>query len=181
MKNIKFKNFSQIEKVWLESMLSVDFLGKEIILKQLDNAQISRDYNVGFISLKFNVDKSIQQFIYRGRVPIEMRVTGKNEIPIVFLLHVIDGFVDELEIFNADSSPISNYIQIQKKDVIVDEILKSGDTRGLNEHPLTGNRKGQWAIDSKETGRGRGAGRVIFEKNNDESIDIIEFLLNHDY
>lgn len=124
MGNMKFMNFSHIEKAWLEMMLSVDFSGKEIILKQLNNAQISRDYNVGYISLKVNVDKIIQQFPYQVRVPLEMRVIGKNDIPIVFLLHVIDGFVDEIEIFNADSSSISGDIQIDKKEVIVDEMLK---------------------------------------------------------
>lgn len=123
MENKKFRNFLQIEKAWLEAMLSVDFLGKEIISKQLDNAQISRDYNVGYISLKINVDKSIEQFPFQIRVPIEMRVSGKDDIPIVFLLHVIDGVVDELEIFNADSSPISGNIYIEKKEVIVDENL----------------------------------------------------------
>lgn len=41
------------------------------------------------------------------------------------------------------------------------EALKNGDTRGLNEHALTGNRKGQWAVDIKGTGRGRGGGRVM--------------------
>jgi hypothetical protein len=38
MNNTKFKNFWQIEKAWLEAMRSVDFLGKEINLKQLDSA-----------------------------------------------------------------------------------------------------------------------------------------------
>ena len=61
------------------------------------------------------------------------------------------------------------------------EALKSGDTRGLNEHPLKGNRAGQWAVDIKGTGRGRGAGRIIFKKNNDGSIDIIEILIDHKY
>lgn len=123
MNNIKFESFSQIEKTWLEVMLCVDFLGKEIILKQLDKAQISRDYNVGYISLKLKVDKNIQKFPYQIRVPIEMRVTGKYDVPIVFLLHVIDGFVDELEIFSADSSPISSNICIERKEIIVDKSL----------------------------------------------------------
>lgn len=125
MENIKFRNFSQMEKAWLEAMLSVDFLGKEIILMQLDNAQILREYNVGYISLKVNVNKNIQQFPYQVRVPLEMRVKGRSGIPIVFLLHVIDGFVDELEIFNADSSPISSDIHIEKKEVIVNKMLQN--------------------------------------------------------
>lgn len=59
--------------------------------------------------------------------------------------------------------------------------MKSGDTRGLNEHALTGNRKGQWAVDIKGTGRGRGAGRVIYEKLSDGTIKVIEVLTDHKY
>ena len=43
------------------------------------------------------------------------------------------------------------------------EALRSGDTRGLNDHSLSGNRHGQRAIDIKGTGKGRGAGRIIYE------------------
>lgn len=59
--------------------------------------------------------------------------------------------------------------------------MKSGDTRGLNEHALTDNRKGQWAVDIKGTGRGRGAGRVIYEKLSDGTIKVIEVLTEHKY
>lgn len=59
--------------------------------------------------------------------------------------------------------------------------LENGDTRGLNEHPLSGNRSGQWAVDIKGMGRGRGAGRIIYEKNSDGSIKIVEVLTKHDY
>lgn len=123
MENKKFRNFSQIERAWVEAILSVDFFGKEIILKQLDSAQILRDYNIGYISLKINVNRSIEKVPFQIRVPIEMRATKKDDVPIIFLLHFVDGFVDELEIFNADSSPISDNIYIEKKDIIVDESL----------------------------------------------------------
>jgi len=59
--------------------------------------------------------------------------------------------------------------------------LTSGDLRGLNAHALKGNRSGQWAIDVKGMGRGRGAGRVIYEKLSDGSFEIIEVLTKHDY
>lgn len=118
------RNFSEIEIAWLKAILSVEFLGKEIILEQLDKAQVSRAYNTGYISLKLMIDRSMKRFPYQGRVPLEMRVKGKNDIPIVFLLHVVDGFVDELEIFNADSSPIDGDIRIEMKEVIVG--IKSG-------------------------------------------------------
>ncbi|WP_193774783.1 S8 family serine peptidase [Vallitalea guaymasensis] len=59
--------------------------------------------------------------------------------------------------------------------------LKSGDMRGLHEHALKHDRKGQWAIDLKGIGGGRGAGRIIYEKLSDGSIKIIEVLTNHNY
>lgn len=60
------------------------------------------------------------------------------------------------------------------------EALKSGDMRGVNEHPLSGNRAGQWAVDIKGIGSGRGAGRIIYEKV-DGIIKIIEILTDHRY
>ena len=59
--------------------------------------------------------------------------------------------------------------------------LKSGDTRGLNDHPLRGNRSGQRAIDIKGTGKGRGAGRIVYKYGENGEIDIIEILMDHDY
>jgi hypothetical protein len=53
-----------------------------------------------------------------------MRVYGKDNVPIVFLLHVVNGYVDELEIFNADSSPLSKEdIQIVNAEIVIDKIL----------------------------------------------------------
>lgn len=43
------RNFSDIEITWLKAILSVEFLGKSIILEQLDKAQVSRTYNTGYI------------------------------------------------------------------------------------------------------------------------------------
>ena len=59
--------------------------------------------------------------------------------------------------------------------------IKSGDTRGLNDHPLRGNRSGQRAIDIKGTGKGRGAGRIVYKYGENGEIDIIEILMDHDY
>ncbi len=61
------------------------------------------------------------------------------------------------------------------------DALKSGDTRGLNDHPLSGNRSGQRAIDIKGTGKGRGAGRIIYEYGENGEINIIEILTDHNY
>lgn len=123
MTKFELNNFSQQEKIWLETMLSKNFSGNEIILKQLNSAQVTRKYNTGYFSIKTNTDKRLPQFPFEIRVPVEMRVFGKDKVPIVFLLHVVNGYVDELEIFNADSSPLSKDIQIENAEVIIDKIL----------------------------------------------------------
>lgn len=61
------------------------------------------------------------------------------------------------------------------------EALESGDTRGLNDHPLSANRSGQRAIDIRGTGRGRGAGRIIYEFGENDIINIIEIITDHKY
>lgn len=61
------------------------------------------------------------------------------------------------------------------------EALKNGDTRGLNDHPLSGNRSGQRAVDIKGIGKGRGAGRIIYEFGEDGKINIVEILTDHRY
>ncbi|MEJ8303113.1 polymorphic toxin-type HINT domain-containing protein [Saccharibacillus sacchari] len=57
--------------------------------------------------------------------------------------------------------------------------LETGNLTGLNAHPLSHNRKGQWAVDVKGTGRGRGDGRVIYTKEADGSINVVKVLTTH--
>lgn len=55
------------------------------------------------------------------RVPVEMYLHEPNQVPVQFLLHVIQGYVSELEIFNADSSKITEHINLKnaKTEVLV--------------------------------------------------------------
>lgn len=59
-----------------------------------------------FISIKFRVEGDIEPYPYHVRVPVEMRAFQKSSIPIIFLLHIINGIINELEIFTADSAQI---------------------------------------------------------------------------
>ncbi|HEX3078439.1 MAG TPA: hypothetical protein VHQ24_16400 [Lachnospiraceae bacterium] len=61
------------------------------------------------------------------------------------------------------------------------EGLKNGDMRGLNNHPLKGDRSGQWAVDIKGTGQNRGGGRIIYEITKDGVIKIVEIITGHTY
>ena len=61
------------------------------------------------------------------RVPVELRVYKENHVPVQFLLHIINGYVNELEIFNADSSKINHTFEIwndDRKEIVLDEKVK---------------------------------------------------------
>ncbi len=55
------------------------------------------------------------------RVPVEMRAFQKENAPIVFMLHVINGYLDELEIFSANGSTINvDNISLDKLEYVID-------------------------------------------------------------
>ena len=101
-----FRDINQIELGWIEKLFSVDFAGKEILQKKIEKAKISLEKNYDYISLKFSIKGAPEKFPYKVRVPIEMRAFQKNSAPILFLLHIIDGTISELEILTADTSKI---------------------------------------------------------------------------
>jgi hypothetical protein len=55
-----------------------------------------------------------------------MRAFQINSAPIIFLLHIISGFIDELEIISADASIIDiGNISLEKVEFEIDkEVLK---------------------------------------------------------
>lgn len=59
--------------------------------------------------------------------------------------------------------------------------LEKNDLKGLHDHGLTGNRAGRRAIDLKGIGKGRGAGRIIYEKESKNVIKIVEIIIDHRY
>lgn len=120
---ISNEKLTTYEKEWLEIMLSYDFVYKNILIDQINQADIKRDYTDYFFRILFDVPSIISPIPIKVRVPIEMRVYSKNKVPIQFFLHIMDGFVSELEIFNADSSPMDKEIKITKKQIIIDPVL----------------------------------------------------------
>ena len=102
------------------------FLYKQNIVEQINCAIVERNFTDFYLSINFKYELNIKPIKIRERVPIEMRIYGRIEHLYNFLLHVISGLVSELEIFYADSSKISNKIQIEdaKKEIIIASDLK---------------------------------------------------------
>ena len=106
------------EKNWIETLLSEDFLGRGEIINQINCAEILREYTEFYMALKFKVENNkVQKIQTNIRVPVEMRVHRTGQVPIQFLLHIVQGYVSELEIFNADSSKIDMDINLENAKV----------------------------------------------------------------
>ena len=106
------------EKNGIETLLSEDFLGRGEIINQINCAEILREYTEFYMALKFKVDNNkVQKIQTNIRVPVEMRVHRTGQVPIQFLLHIVQGYVSELEIFNADSSKIDMDINLENAKV----------------------------------------------------------------
>ena len=101
-----YRNINEKEQQWINRLMDVQFQGRDILLKQFSKAKIIYKQEYALISIKFKVGGEIEPYPYRVRVPVEMRAFQTSTAPIVFLLHVVNGVIDELEIITADSTQI---------------------------------------------------------------------------
>lgn len=101
-----YRKLFEREQKWIDSLMNVEFQGRDILLKQLSKAKIICKQEYDLISIKFKVEGEIDIYPYNARVPVEMRAFQTSSAPIVFLLHIVNGVIDELEIITADSTQI---------------------------------------------------------------------------
>ena len=117
-----YRELNEKEKTWLDKLLAIDFKGKKILKLQLSKAKVEYVEEYAYISLKFKIDSKIAKYPYLVRVPVEMRAYQEGSAPIIFLLHIIDGIIYELEIITADSSKINvNSIGLEKVEYEVNK------------------------------------------------------------
>ena len=99
-------NNNELVKKWIEYIFKFDFKGKEILKNQILNSKILYHQYDDYISIEFLVDDGAEIYPYKSRVPVEIIAYQKSSVPVLFLLHVINGKIKELEILKADSSKI---------------------------------------------------------------------------
>lgn len=113
------KNLTYLENSWLSKMLEKeDELNRQLKL-QILHSKVDREYTKFYLILKFHVQQIIPLIKTNVRVPVEMYLKQDGRPPIVFFLHVLNGYVHELEVFNADSSEINSHIDLNKGSVEV--------------------------------------------------------------
>lgn len=101
-----YRELNQKEQQWIDCLMNVEFQGRDILLKQFSKARIVYKQEYTFISIKFKIEGEIEPYPFHIRVPVEMRAFQQTSAPIVFLLHIVGGVINELEIISADSTQI---------------------------------------------------------------------------
>lgn len=117
-----YRKLNEKELQWIDKLMDVEFQGKNILLKQLSMAKIIYKQEYAFISIKFKVEGDIEPYPYHVRVPVEMRAFQQFSAPIIFLMHIVNGIIDELEIITADSAQIdTDNIELEKVEYEINQ------------------------------------------------------------
>jgi hypothetical protein len=97
------------ERAILDNLLSANFPGKQMLQKQAASALVSEECE-DCKTIKLVVDHVIDNAAeVKRRIPIEAEADDVDGKKIHFLLHVVNGFIDELEIFREDSNTIKRF------------------------------------------------------------------------
>lgn len=113
LESIETRDLTEEEKEWLNVITSVSYKGVDILKIQIKNAKVISECKCGCKSIGLKIDESCTKFDYKVAVPIKMFATYNDEVPVVFLLHVKDGYIEEFEVLKEDSRPIIEPISME--------------------------------------------------------------------
>ena len=106
---------TDLERRYIDRLLTVDFVGREQIMEQLRSVLARRIDDEGSVEL---VPQNSVRANVMKRIPVEGESADVDGVPVYFLLHVVDSQVHELEIYKADGSPIKRMPAPERVDVV---------------------------------------------------------------
>lgn len=98
----------------LRLLLAAPFAGRDNLLSQVEKLTARSIDEDGSISLKCQFAQKAQ---VKTRVPVEGEAHDTDGMVIHYLLHVVDGEINELEVYKDDSSRVLR--QAEPEDVTV--------------------------------------------------------------
>lgn len=106
-----YRQLTTAEREILDVLLKKDFPGRNELVEQVKNAEVKViDENH---SLSFLIHSALLAPIKRG-IPTEARMKDTDGVFVNVLLHVVEGRLNELEIYKDDGSPIETKINPSK-------------------------------------------------------------------
>ena len=115
-------NYEQVS-LWLNTLLAGNFLGRDIICKQLDGAKYELCGEYEYLDIKFSPNKC-ERYPYKDRVPVQIGAEQQNGNLVNMLLHVIDGYVAILDINNMDLTDFNGEFSLDNVEYVVSEEVK---------------------------------------------------------
>ena len=128
-----FRKLTKTEQAILDRLLETQFSGRDEIYEQLKDCLVRTIDEEG--SLEFKVDRDVRAPVTR-RVPVEARATDEDGVPVLILLHVLEGVISELEIVKMDGSPVR-------------KVLQPSDLREVDWHLLPGDSGGRHKLEGR--------------------------------
>lgn len=94
------------ERAFLQRLVMQDFPGSSALAEQMKVAKVSAECGCGCPSIIFSIPANSPKAVVLQRVPVEAESKDADGMGLHFLLHVVGGFLRELEIFREDSKPV---------------------------------------------------------------------------
>jgi hypothetical protein len=101
----------------LKKLLSDEFHGRESLLEQLTNIEARTIDSNG--SLELAPPDGARQAEVVGRIPVEAELDDRDGMKIHVLLHVVNGLLNELEIYREDSGSIQRDLNVDEFRLIL--------------------------------------------------------------
>lgn len=112
-----FREPTPTEAEVMQRLFSADFPGKEEIAKQLAGFRVRTIDDEG--SLELELRDAARPATVEKRIPVEADAVDEDGIHIHFLLHVVNGFAKELEVYKDDGTPIRRMPSPDDLEIIV--------------------------------------------------------------
>ena len=101
------RQLSERERDLVRFLLSRPFPGRDDLVGQIPYARVSEEYVGEDPSIILEVDKSLAGPAgVRTRIPVEAWGVDTDGTRFEVLLHVVDGYLWEIEVFRIDSEPV---------------------------------------------------------------------------
>lgn len=118
MKNEEnFREPSEFERRVMQRLLTVPFPGKDEIATQLNGVQVRTIDDEG--SLELHPPRAARVAVAEKLIPVEAQASDEDGVYVHFLLYAREGFVNELEIYKDDGTPIKQMPKPDALEVIV--------------------------------------------------------------
>lgn len=93
------------ERKLLSFLLGAEFPGRDVLREQATTAMVSRDCS-DCPTFELKVDRRCPRAQVKRTVPIEAEGRDSDGVAVQVLLHVVDGYLSELEVFRYDEKTI---------------------------------------------------------------------------